>query len=183
LVLTIFAASCARNAQTAPPVLSEAGNFTLVNDDGQRFDLSSLRGSVVMMFFGFLSCPDICPTTLSKLASVQRRLTAQGFHAKTVYISVDPQRDTPAAMKATLSAFDLDAVGLTGTKADIDSVVAAYGGAYSITETPDSAMRYTVSHTTTIYVLDTAGRLRLQLRYETPTDEIVQAVKAVLAGS
>src|SRR5579862_4736390 len=103
--------SCQRVATGQPPVLPVGGDFTLTDYNNQRFELSSLRGKAVVVLFGYTSCPDACPTTLSKLSSACHRLGNDAKRVKTVYISVDPQRDTPAVLKADLGAFDLDAVG------------------------------------------------------------------------
>lgn len=181
------AANAAQPVSTAAvaslPVLEGGGDFTLTDLDNQPFSLSSLRGKVVLIFFGYTFCPDACPTTLSKLSSVARRLGDAAAKVKTLYISVDPERDTPAVIKADLANFRLDALGLTGTKAAIDTVVGQYGAAYEIVPTPDSAARYTVSHTTTLYALDTAGRLRIKFRYEATVDEVVAGIRQILAVS
>ncbi len=167
----------------ALPVLEGGGDFTLTDHDGQPFALSSLRGNVVLVFFGYTFCPDACPTTLSKLSSVARRLGDEASRVKTLYISVDPGRDTPAVIKADLANFRLDAIGLTGAKADIDKVVTQYGAAYEIVPTPESAAAYTVSHTTTLYALDPKGQMRLKFRYEATVDEIVAGIRTILAAS
>src|SRR6516162_6804245 len=101
------------------PVLKVGSNFVLTDHNGQRFELTSLRGKAVMIFFGYTSCPDACPTTLSKLVSVYKRLGEDAKRVKTLYISVDPDRDSPGVLKADLGNFELDALGLTGTKAEI----------------------------------------------------------------
>ena len=103
------------------PVLSVGGDFVLTDHNGQRFELSSLRGKAVLIFFGYTSCPDVCPTTLSKLSAVYKDLGKDANRVKTLYITVDPDRDTPAVLKEDLGSFDLDALGLTGTKPEIDN--------------------------------------------------------------
>jgi protein SCO1/2 len=155
----------------------------MVDHDGQPFTLASQRGKVVLIFFGYTFCPDACPTTLSKLASVYRRLGKGASRVKTLYISVDPERDTPAVLKADLENFKIDAIGLTGTKAQIDAVVAQYGAMYEIVPTPESAAKYTVSHTTTLYGLDPDGRLRIRWRYDATADEIIEGVRTLLNAS
>ena len=100
---------------------------------------------------------------------------------KTLYISVDPDRDTPDVLKADLSNFHVDALGLTGTKAQIDKVVALYGAQYEIVPTPDSAAKYTISHSTTLYALDPEGRTRVLFDYDAKADDIVKGIKAILA--
>lgn len=169
-------------AAAAPPVMEGGGDFALIDHDGKPFQLASQRGKVVLIFFGYTFCPDACPTTLSKLSSVSRRLGADAAKVKVLYISVDPERDTPDVLKADLANFKLDSIGLTGTKAQIDAVVQQYGAAYEIVPTPDSAAKYSVSHTTTLYALDPQGRLRAKFRYEATVDEIVDGIHAILAA-
>lgn len=173
-------AGCGATKEAAPAV-ARGGDFTLTDHDGKRFELQSLHGRAVLIFFGYSTCPDVCPTTLSKLSSVSRRLGTESAKVKTLYISVDPERDTPAVLKADLALFQLDALGLTGTRAEIDKVVAQYGASYQIVPTPQSAAKYSVSHSTTLYVLDRTGNLRMTFPYEATVDEIVQGLKPVLA--
>ncbi len=154
-------------------------DFTLTDHNNATFELTSLRGKVVLVFFGYSMCPDVCPTTLSKLSSVSRRLGDDRAIVKTLYITVDPERDTPAVLKADLQNFDLDAIGLTGTKAEIDRVVGMFGASYQLVPTPSSAGRYSVSHSTSLYVLDTTGQVRRELPYEASVEEIVESIRAV----
>lgn len=172
-----------RSAPPAPtlPVLDFGGDFALTDHDGQPFTLASQKGKVILIFFGYSSCPDACPTTLSKLSTVARRLGDDKAKVRTLCISVDPDRDTPPVLKADLANFSLDALGLTGKKDDIDRVVAQYKAAYEIVPTPESAAKYTVSHTTTVYGLDTQGRVRKTFSYEATVDEIVGGIREILA--
>jgi protein SCO1 len=180
LVATVFLVGCSK--EPAPlPVLPVGGEFSLVGDDRSPFSLSSLRGKVVLVFFGYSSCPDACPTTLSKLAAVSRRLGEDRARVKTLYISVDPDRDTPEVLRADLQHFDLDVLGLTGSKGAIDKVVALFGAAYEITPSPGSAAKYSVAHTTWLYALDTHGRTRIRFPYEAKVDDIVGGIRALLA--
>jgi protein SCO1 len=180
LALIVLASAGCQTAQL--PVLKVGGDFTLTDDNNQRFELSSLHGKAVLIFFGYTSCPDVCPTTLSKLSSVYKKLGPDAARVKTLYITVDPDRDTPAVMKDDLSSFDLDALGLTGTKAEIDKVVALYGASYEFIPTPQSAMKYTVAHSTTLYALDPAGRTRVLFPYEATVGDIVKGVRSILAS-
>lgn len=184
LVVLAFTAlaGCHRAESPALPILSVGGDFVLTDHNGQRFELSSLRGKAVLIFFGYTSCPDVCPTTLSKLSAVYKDLGKDAPRVKTLYITVDPDRDTPAVLKADLGYFDIDALGLTGTKPEIDKVVGLYGASYEIIPTPQSVEKYTVAHSTTLYALDTAGRARITFPYEAKVDEIVKGLKAILAS-
>lgn len=185
IAASVPTAACTSSGPTgtaAVPILEGGGEFSLTDHDGRPFALASQQGKVVLIFFGYTFCPDACPTTLSKLSSVYRRLGDDASKVKTLYISVDPERDTPDVLKADLGNFRIDAIGLTGSKAEIDTVVQQYGAAYEIVPTPESAAKYTVSHTTTLYALDTRGRLRMKFRYEATVDEIADGVRAILGA-
>lgn len=182
LAAVVLATAACSHAPTLP-VIKTGGEFALTDHNGKPFDLSSLHGKAVLIFFGYSSCPDACPTTLSKLSSVYRRLGNDAKRVKTLYISVDPDRDTPAVLKADLANFHVDALGLTGTKAQIDKVVGLYGAQYEIVPTPDSAAKYSISHTTTLYALDARGRTRILFDYDAKADDIVKGIEAILANS
>ncbi|MGE0394439.1 MAG: SCO family protein [Vicinamibacterales bacterium] len=168
--------------QEALPVHGIGGDFRLTGHDGRPFDSASLRGDVVLVFFGYSSCPDACPTTLSKLARATARLEpGDRAHVKTLYVSVDPDRDTPAVLKTDLENFDLDALGLTGTKAEIDRVVQLFGASYTVVPLPDSAAKYSIMHTTLVYALDGQGRVRTWFPYEATVDEIEAGLRRMLA--
>jgi protein SCO1/2 len=168
--------------EQADPAGPAGGDFVLIDQDSTRFDTATLRGKAVFVFFGYSQCPDVCPTTLSKLSSVAHRLGADRDRMTVVYVSVDPERDTPSVLKADLDNFDLDAVGLTGSKEEIDRVVAQYGAAYEMIPVPESAARYLVNHSTTLYLLDPEGRLARAFPYEATMDELVEAVRSLLTG-
>ncbi|MGE0043426.1 MAG: SCO family protein [Vicinamibacterales bacterium] len=178
LASAVAASACQRPAE-GPPVYDIGGDFTLTDQDGKAFDSASLRGHVVLVFFGYTFCPDVCPTTLSKIAAVTRALGPDAGRVKTMYVSVDPRRDTPEVLKEHLDMFGVDAVGLTGTEDEIARVAKQYGAAYVIEET-DSAAGYLVSHTTTLYALDPEGRTRYQFAYEASVDEIVAGIRTLL---
>lgn len=158
-------------------------DFALTDHNGAPFTLQSQRGKALLVFFGYTMCPDVCPTTLSKLATVTRRLGDKAGGVRTLYITVDPERDTPEVLKADLSLFTLDAVGLTGTRAEVDAVAKQFGATYEIVPTPQSAAKYSVSHSTTLYLLDQEGRLRQTFPYEATVDEVTAGVQAVLTGA
>jgi protein SCO1/2 len=180
-VLAIVASLAACHRAPTLPVLPIGGDFTLTDHNGQPFELSSLRGRAVLMFFGYTFCPDACPTTLSKLVSVYHRLGADASRVKTLYVSVDPERDTPAVLKADLSNFDVDALGLTGAKPDLDRVVNLFGAAYQIVPMPNSAAKYSVAHTTSLYALDASGHTRIEFPYEASVEDIVKGLQQILA--
>lgn len=173
LLFGLVAAAC-----DAPP-----RDFTLTDHHGHPFTTESLRGTVTLVFFGYSTCPDVCPTTLSKLASASRRLGDARASMKVLYVTVDPARDTPAVLQADLALFDLDAIGLTGTRAEVDAVVRQFGAVYELVPTPGSASPYTVAHSTDLYVLGRDGRLRQTLPYEATVDEVVEAVRSAASAA
>lgn len=166
----------ARPTQPALPILSVGGDFTLTDHHGAPFDSRTVRGKVVLVFFGYSMCPDVCPTTLSKLSVVARRLGEHASRVKTLYVTVDPDRDTPDVLRADLQSFRLDALGLTGTREETDRVARLFGATYTVVPRPESAARYTITHTTTLYALDAAGRVRMTFPYEATVDEIVAGI-------
>jgi protein SCO1/2 len=181
-ILGLVALTCLGCQRAELPVLSVGGDFALTDFDNQPFQLKSQRGKAVLVFFGYASCPDACPTTLSKLSAVYKKLGKDAARIKTLYISVDPQRDTPQILKEDLAHFRIDALGLTGTKAEIDKVVAQYGASYEIVPLPESEAKYSVAHSTTLYALDAAGRTRILFAYEASVDEITAGLREILAS-
>jgi len=177
----LLAAGCGAGK---PPILNIGGDFTLTDQNGMPFQLSSLRGNVVLVFFGYTSCPDACPTTMSKLASVYRSLGADASRVKTLYISVDTQRDTPPVLKEYLTNFKtVDAIGLTGTVPQIDKVTGLFGAQYEITPMPGmpaSHNMYSVAHTTSVYALDSEGKTRFIFDYDATVAQMTQGIREIL---
>ena len=182
LLAAMAASGCGR---PEPEILGVGGDFTLTNQDGMPFELSTLRGKAVLIFFGYTACPDVCPTTMSKLASVYRDLGPDTARVQTVYISVDTQRDTPAVLKEYLTNFkSVSAIGLTGSVEEIDKVTALFRARYVITPLPDTAESheaYTVGHTTSVYALDADGRTRIIFPYEASVEEMTTGIRDVLS--
>lgn len=150
-----------------PPLAGPAGmgqalnpqrDFTLHDQDGKLFHLKDHRGQIVLLFFGYTSCPDVCPTTLSKLARVYKLLGPIRQGILTVFITIDPQRDTPSKLKEYLQYFEINAIGLTGTKKEIDAVVDLYKATYEKVETNSSALGYMFDHTDHLYLIDAQGK-------------------------
>jgi protein SCO1/2 len=190
LLVASLAGACSPPAAPPPvesesaelPVLPIGGEFTLTDHDGQPFSLSSLKGKVALIFFGYTMCPDACPTTLSKLSSAYARLTPEErARVKTVYISIDPERDTPAVMKEHLTYFGVDAIGLTGAVEDTARVARQFGAHFEKTS-EKTAGGYLMSHTVSIFGVDDEGRTRLLIDYEASVDLVVKEIRALLAA-
>lgn len=132
------------------------GSFALVNHDGRPVTERDFRGAPHLVFFGFTHCPDICPTKLFEISEVLRALGDRGRDVRALFVTVDPARDTPEALKSYVSSFDPRVVGLTGDQAAIDAVVKAYRAYAKKVPTPDGG--YTMEHTSLVYLMDKEGR-------------------------
>ncbi|MGE0462034.1 MAG: SCO family protein [Vicinamibacterales bacterium] len=173
----------ATTAEAELPVLPLGGDFTLIDQDARPFTLSSLKGKVVLIFFGYTMCPDACPTTLSKLSSAYSRLTPdERARVKAVYISIDPERDTPAVMKEHLTYFGVDAIGLSGTPEDTAKVARQFGAHFEKTS-DKTAAGYLMSHTVSVFGLDANGQTRVLIDYEASVDTVVKEIRALLAAA
>ncbi len=132
------------------------GPISLTDQNGQPFSDRDLKGKPFLVFFGFTHCPDVCPTTLFEISEVLRNLGPEADHAAALFISVDPERDTPAAMKDYLANFDPHIRGLTGDAAALNAVAKAYRVYYK--KVPLEGGDYTMDHTAIVYLMDKAGR-------------------------
>jgi protein SCO1/2 len=140
----------------APP----APDFTLTDQDGRPYTLSGQRGHAIALFFGYAHCTDICPETLADLAHAKRSLGAAGASFDVVFVTVDAARDTPAALKRYVRAFDPAFVGLTGSPAQLDPVYRAYHVYHEIDASSRTATGYDIIHSTTVQFIAPDGRLR-----------------------
>ena len=142
--------------QAPDPAPSMVG---LMRDDGSALDLASFHGEVLLVYFGYLSCPDACPTTLSNVASARRRLGSTGERVRLLMISVDPERDSLAEISDYVRSFVEGFVGATGDHAALDRVAAQYGIFFA--RGADLGPEYAVDHTATLMGVDTDGHLRI----------------------
>src|SRR6478672_9660103 len=124
-------AACDRGspAPSAPPP-PFGGDFTLTNQDNARFRLADVRGRPALLFFGYTSCPDMCPVTMSRITGAIGRLGRAGSEVVTLFVSVDPQRDTPAVLKEYVGSFSTPLIGLTGTEEQITRVTSSYHASF-----------------------------------------------------
>lgn len=164
------------------PLLPLGGDFELTDHNGLRFAMASLRGKVVLVFFGYTMCPDACPTTLSKLSTAWSRLSEEDrARVKAVYITIDPERDSPQVLKAHLEYFGVDAIGLTGTAEEVAHVAHLFKAHYEKSDAK-TAGGYLMSHTVSIFGLDAQGKARTIIDYEASVDTVVREIKALLAA-
>jgi len=164
----------------APP---SGGDFTLRSWQGP-LSTEDLRGKVLLIYFGYTSCPDICPTSLALTANALKALTpAELARVQVLFISVDPQRDTPERLREYTAYFHPSILGVTGTPAQVAAAARLYGAAYHRSQAADSAMGYTVDHSAYTYVVGPAGGLVQVLEHGTPSDRIVVAIRSLLGGA
>ena len=131
------------------------GAFTLVSQSGNKVSDKDFAGTPFLVFFGFTHCPDVCPTTLYETSEVLRALGNNADKLKVAFITVDPERDTPEALKNYLGSFDPRIVGLTGSQEEIDRVTRAYRAYYRKVPLKDGS--YTMDHTALVYLMDKRG--------------------------
>lgn len=129
------------------------------------------RGKIVLLFFGYTSCPDVCPTTLARLAAARAALPDHGAATRVLFVTVDPARDTPARLAKYVSAFGDGVVGLRGTPQALDRLARRYRVSYSLGK-PDANGDYDVAHSSGVFVFDAAGRARLLVRPDDPAPAI-----------
>ena len=159
------------------PVASE---IDLTRSDGSRFRLSELRGDVVLVFFGYTACPDVCPTTMAELRQALSELNAQDVErVKVVFVTVDPDRDSPQRVQEYVDQFNPAFIGLSGSKTDLEKVWAEYGVYREIAE-EQSAAGYIVNHTARVSLVDQQGNLRISFSFDAPVEDIVHDLKLML---
>lgn len=151
--------------QTAP-------NFTLTDQEGQLYTLADQRGKAVLLFFGYTHCPDVCPQTLVDFRRIKSALGPLADRVQFVFVTLDPERDTPEKLKEYLEIFDPSFVGLSGQPQELEPVWQAYGAFAQKTE-PDENGHYWVIHSSYTYMIDPDGDLRVVYSFDTPPDDIV----------
>lgn len=156
-----------------------ARGFTLSDHQGQTRSLSDFKGKVVVVFFGYTQCPDVCPTTLSELAEVKRLLGPQGDKLQGVFVTVDPARDTSEMLKAYMANFDPSFVAFIPTPEQLAVVAKDYKVYYKKVD-GKTATSYTMDHSAGSYVYDPQGNLRLFSRYGNGPQALVQDIQTLL---
>ena len=188
LILLGFLAAWMLSACSSPPPFKAkpvpdspvAPAFTLTDQYGTQRSLSDFKGKVVSLFFGFTHCPDICPTHLARQAEVMRQLGPQAEQVAVLFVTLDPERDTPAALKSYMDAFDPRFIALTGSSEQTNKVAKQYKIFWQKTLLPDSALIYTIDHTTNSFVIDQKGRLRLTVPHEMPAADVTHDLKLMI---
>lgn len=180
LVVTLLLV-CATSIAGAPSLRAgvfspprQAPDFSLQGSDGHELSLRRYRGKVVVLGFGYTSCPDVCPTTLGTLAQARRKLGPAAADVQIIYATVDPERDTAARMNQYLGAFDPTFLGGTGTTEQLAAVRSKYG--ILAERRVDGA----VAHSSSTYLIDRSGKLRALMPYGRGPDDYVHDLKMLL---
>jgi protein SCO1/2 len=156
-----------------------APQIELTKSSGELFRLSDQKGKIVLLFFGYTSCPDVCPTTLAELKQVMDGLGDKAKSIQVVFVSVDPERDTPEKIQQYVEHFNQNFIGLSGPTDELQIIWDNYGVFREEVES-DSAFGYIVNHTARTYLIDVDGNLRLSYGFQTPVDNMVSDIKILL---
>lgn len=159
--------------------LRTAPEVALTTAEGVEFRLSQHRGEIVMIVFGYTLCPDVCPMTLARLSQLRARLGRAAEGVRVVFVTLDPERDTAARVRAYTRGFDPTFVGLTGTPKALAQVRDAYGVAAGRRAAP-GIPGYLVDHSTFVFVVDQAGQLRFMFPAGASVEEMIQGVATLL---
>ena len=154
------------------------GDFTLYTTQGKAVSLASMKGKVVMLYFGFTSCPEMCPTEMLQFQHVLSRLPPEKRQwVQPIFISVDPKQDTPEVLDPYVSYFGKEILALTGNEQQLREVADQYGAQFRYVPNGSS---YTVDHTVNTFIIDTSGKLVRILPYGTPSEEMLRQVTKLL---
>lgn len=153
-------------------------DFTLTRANGGEFQLSDLRGEVVVVYFGYTSCPDVCPTTLLDLRRTMEELGDKSADVTVAFVTVDPQNDTPEKMADYVRYFDPSFIGLVGSGDALQGVYDQFGVRMVSADPSGGAQR--ITHSDSVFVIDRQGRLRLRLHYGVRPQDIAQDLRRLL---
>lgn len=157
-----------------------AAPLALTDQFGNPFDLAALDDEVTLIYFGYTTCPDLCPTTLSDFGAVKEMLGDDAENVNFLMVTVDPERDSAERLQEYLAFFDPDFIGLTGSVEQIEEAKSGYGVIATKVEYPNSATGYLVDHTSLIYVVDRDGNLRLTFPYGFDPESIAEDIRHLI---
>jgi protein SCO1/2 len=164
-----------------PGGVSVGGPFTLVDGQQRTVTDADFRGRLMLVFFGYTFCPDVCPTELQTVAGVLERLGVDAARVAPVFITIDPERDTPAVVGEYVKLFDDRLIGLTGSAAQVAAAAKAYRVYYAKAATKTTT-EYLMDHSSFLYLMGTDGKLRALFRPDSTADEITAAIRARLVA-
>ena len=156
-----------------------ARTLSLPDQNGEPRSLADFKGKVVVVFFGYTQCPDVCPTTMVELAQVKKALGKDGERLQGLFVSIDPERDTPAILKAYMSSFDPSFIALRGSVEQAQAAAKEFKVFFA--KVPGKTeSSYTIDHTAGAYVFDANGKARLFVRYGAGAEALTADIKALL---
>ena len=158
-----------------------AKDFALTDQNGQARSVKDFAGKVVVVFFGFVQCPDVCPTSMAELASIKKSLGSDGSKLQAVFITVDPERDTPEVLKAYMTNFDPTFLALRPSMEQLPAIAKDFKIYYKKVE-GRTAGSYSMDHSAGSYVYDPQGRLRLYNRYGSGAEGLTSDIRLLLKG-
>ncbi len=167
-----------RGSLIQPPF--PAPDFTLPGGGNAPFHLADQRGRVVLIFFGYTHCPDVCPITMASFEQISQRLGKDASRVDFVFITVDPGRDTIQVSSRYAEGFNASFIGLSGTEQQLTPVWKAYGVYRKLDKTGPTDTNYAVEHSSQVYLIDPSGSLRLTYAYGTPVDDMLQDIRYLL---
>lgn len=182
MVAVMLVASCQR-ATFRGKVLPDprpVPALTLTDQHERPFNFAEQRGKVLLVFFGYTRCPDVCPLTLGTFKQVAKQLGRDAAGVRFVFVTVDPEQDTPAFLERYLRLFNPDFVGLTGTAEQLKPVYAFFGTSFRKVPDPKSAVGYLMAHSVNTAVVDRAGRWRLNIGHDTAAGDIEHDLRLLL---
>ncbi len=162
-----------------PP--AAAPEFTLQGSQGGELKLSAHRGKLVLLVFGFTNCPEVCPTTLVRLAEARSALGKDADAVQVIYVTVDPARDDVARIKKYLAAFDASFIGGTAKPQVLEAMRKRYGVVAAKLESPTGG--YGMNHSTSVFLIDRAGKLRAMMPYGRDAKDFVHDIRLLLADA
>jgi protein SCO1/2 len=158
-----------------------AMDFQLQEADGTTFHLAAEQGKVVLLYFGYTNCPDFCPATLAKYQNIYKRLGGAVTNVDFVFVSVDPLRDSPQVVADYVHHANAAFIGLSGSEDELRPIWVGYFVGQQIEQLQDSALGYSVDHSTRVYVIDKKGNLRLTFPFELAAEDMAHDVSLLLA--
>ncbi len=182
-ILLIYAQPLWMPAAEANEPVTIGGGFTLNSPDGHTVTDQSYLGKWMLVYFGYTSCPDSCPTTLMVMAAVLKELGPEADKLQTIFITIDPERDTPKILEEYTQSFDPRIIGLTGSQHEIDAVSRAYGAFSVRRSTGPDASNYLVEHSTYIYLMSPQGKFVRAFDADASSDTITSALRNMIAQS
>ena len=176
----LFAKPASFRGTTFGEPYPQALEFELTRSDGTSFRLSEMRGNVVLLFFGYTSCPDECPTTMAVLKQVIDQLGEdEAGKVRVLLITTDPEHDTPEMMQAYVDRFNKSFIGLSGSQTELEKIWAEYGIFREVVK-DQSALGYSINHTARVTLIDQQGNLRISFGLDTQVEDIVHDLKLIL---